>query len=361
MSNDAEPMTTAVHQADEIAPAPIESEPGATGLSSSRPQPGGPSRLRSWLAFKNIGAVYIWILVVIVFSIWVPHVFISVQTIDDILTNNAITALTALALIVPLSAGVYDLSIGYALGLTAILVAKLVAHGTSPLLAVIIAVIAALAIGLTNGVVVVVMKIDSFIGTLASGAVLSALVLLVSEQPIAAPQLLRGFSNIAGAKVAGVNLPVIYALVLTIILWYLLEHTPTGRNIYATGYGRETARLSGIRTERLRFGSLMVSALLAGLAGIVVTSQVTSGDPTIGPEYLLPAFAAAFVGATQLRHGRFNPWGTIIAVVLLGTGIEGLADVNAPAWAPNLFTGVVLILAVGLTGLQRRRTRNASS
>jgi ribose transport system permease protein len=221
--------------------------------------------------------------------------------------------------------------------------------------------VVALGVGLANGLIVVAMKIDSFIGTLASGAVLAALVLLVSEQPIAAPQLLQGFSNIAGAKVAGLGLPVVYVLIVTVILWYLLEHTPTGRNIYATGYGRETARLSGIRTERLRYGSLLVSATLAGFAGVVLTSRLTSGDPTVGPGYLLPAFAAAFVGATQLRHGRFNPWGTIIAVVLLGTGTEGLADVNAPAWAPSLFTGVVLILAVGLTGLQRRRTRSAGS
>jgi len=104
-----------------------------------------------------------------------------------------------------------------------------------------------------------------------------------------------------------------------------------------------------------------VSAILAGFAGIVLTSRVTSGDPTVGPAYLLPAFAAAFVGATQLRQGRFNAWGTIIAVLLLGTGTEGLADVGAPEWAPSVFAGVTLILAVGLTGYQRRRSAGSSS
>jgi ribose transport system permease protein len=355
-SNDAERLAAQDRATDEVAlvPHPV---PGGTAAET---QPASAAaRWRAWLSFANIGAVYIWLLVILIFAIWVPETFISRQTINDIVNNQAVTALTALSLIVPLSAAVFDLSIGATLGLTAILVAKLVAGGMSPWIAIIIAMLVALGVGISNGFVVVGMKIDSFIATLATSALLTSAILLVSSQPIASPRLLAGFSKLAGASVFGITLPVFYALAATLVLWYLLEHTPTGRRIYATGYGRETARLSGIRTERLRFNSLLVSAVLAGFAGIVVTSRVTSGDPTIGPSYLLPAFAAAFVGATQLRHGRFNAWGTIIAVLLLGTGTEGLADVGAPQWAPNVFIGVTLILAVGLTGLQRRRASGA--
>lgn len=358
-SSDAERLAAQDLAPDEVAQVP-HPVPGGGAAAEARPMPAsGAARWRGWLSFSNIGAIYIWLLVIVIFAIWVPKTFISLQTINDIVNNQAITALTALSLIVPLSAAVFDLSIGATLGLTAILVAKLIAGGTSPWVAITLAMLLALGVGIGNGIVVVGMKIDSFIGTLATGALLASAILLVSSQPIASPRLLAGFSKLAGASVFGITAPAFYVLVATLLLWYLLEHTPTGRRIYATGYGRETARLSGIRTERLRFGSLMVSAVLAGFAGIIVTSRVTSGDPTIGPSYLLPAFAAAFVGATQLRHGRFNPWGTIIAVLLLGTGTEGLADINAPEWAPNVFIGVTLILAVGLTGLQRRRASGA--
>jgi ribose transport system permease protein len=356
-SSKEEDLVVPARPVDEITP-PVLDQPGqATSARAAR----GHGRWRSWLGFSNIGAIYIWVLVIAVFAVWVPSTFVSLQTIKDIVDNQAVTALVALSLIVPLSAAVFDLSVGYTLGVTSILVAKLVAGGASPAVAITVAMLVAVGIGLANGIVVVVMKIDSFIGTLATGALLSSLVLVISSQPIASTLLLGGFSKVAGATVGGVAAPVFYVLVVTVLLWYLLEHTPTGRRLYATGYGRETARLSGIRTERLRFCSLLVSASIAGFAGVVLTSRVTSGDPTVGPGYLLPAFAAAFVGATQLRHGRFNPWGTIIAVLLLGTGTEGLADVGAPEWAPSVFEGVTLILAVGLTGYQRRRSAGSSS
>jgi ribose/xylose/arabinose/galactoside ABC-type transport system permease subunit len=357
MSSNEERLAAQTRAVDEIAP-PISDLQSQTATSAG-PQRG--RRWRSWLSFSNIGAIYIWVLVIVVFAIWVPSTFISMQTISDIANNQAVTALVALSLIVPLSAAVFDLSVGYTLGVTSILVAKLIAEGVSPAVAIIVAMLVALGIGLANGVVVVIMKIDSFIGTLATGALLSSLILLISSEPIASATLLGGFAKVAGASAGHLTLPVFYVLAATVVLWYVLEHTPAGRQIYATGYNRETARLSGIRTERLRFCSLLVSASLAGFAGVVLTSRVTSGDPTVGPAYLLPAFAAAFVGATQLRHGRFNAWGTIIAILLLGTGNEGLADVGAPQWAPSVFAGVTLILAVGLTGYQRRRSAGSST
>ena len=142
---------------------------------------------------------------------------------------------------------------------------------------------------------------------------------------------------------------------MAVSIWYLLEHTASGRRLYATGFNPDAARLAGVRTDRLRFLSLVASGGLAGATGIVLASMLGSGSPTAGTPYLLPAFAAAFLGATQLKHGRFNAGGTIIAVLLLGTGVTGLALANAPQWAGDMFVGVVLIASLALTGLQRRR------
>ena len=97
--------------------------------------------------------------------------------------------------------------------------------------------------------------------------------------------------------------------------------------------------------------------MLAGAAGVVLASTLGSGDPQAGVPYLLSAYAAAFLGASQLRPGRFNAWGTLIAVLLLGTGVVGLGLVSAPNWAPAMFTGVVLIAALGITGAKRRALR----
>ena len=119
-----------------------------------------------------------------------------------------------------------------------------------------------------------------------------------------------------------------------VAIWYLLEHTATGRRLYATGFNPDAARLAGVRVDRLRFVSLVAS----GDAGRrhrdrPRVDRSAAARRRAGTPYLLPAFAAAFLGATQLKHGRFNAGGTIIAVLLLGTGVTGLALAAAPQWA----------------------------
>jgi ribose transport system permease protein len=329
----------------------LETPDAETGLLAGSQRPGW----RSMLSPANIGAVYVWILVIVVFLIWSPDLFATHRTVTNIVNNQAITGLMALSLIVPLAAAVFDLSVAYTMGVSAIMVAKLIADGHGLALSIAVVMLMSVGIGIVNAIVVVRMKIDSFVATLATGALLQAVILMISDQPIASPTLLGSFSKIANWRIGGVTTPVFFVLILALVLWYVLGHTPVGRRLYATGYGVEAARLTGIPTARIQASALVVSATIAGFAGIVVTSRVTSGSPTVGPPYLLPGFAAAFVGATILARGRFNPWGTVIAVLLLGTGTEGLADVNAPVWAPSIFVGATLIAAVGLTGWQRRR------
>lgn len=318
----------------------------------------GGRRWAKALSFKNIGAIYTFIGIVIVFSFWAPKTFPTYTTVAQVLNENSITGLMALSLIIPLSAGVFDLSIGYSLGLCNVLVAHLiVGDGMSPWLAIVLTLVCAFGIGLLNAIVVVIFKIDSLIATLATGSLLLAGITIVSGQTeIVGPGLSNGiFEELGNVGVHGIDLPVFYMLVVALIIWFVLERTVGGRWLYATGYNPDASRLAGIPVNRLRFISLIVSALVAGgISGICVTSQIAAGSATVGPPYLLNAFAAAFLGATQLRQGRFNPWGTLIAVLLLGAGTTGLALANTPSWAPSVFTGVVLLVALGITRAERR-------
>jgi ribose transport system permease protein len=295
----------------------------------------GGHRWTKTLSFKTIGAVYTFIGIVIVFSFWAPKTFPTYTTVAQVLNENSITGLMALSLIIPLSAGVFDLSIGYSLGLCNVLVAHLiVGDNMSPGLAIVLTLLAALGIGLLNAVVVVIFKIDSLIATLATGSLLLAGITIVSGQTeIVGPGLSSGiFEELGNLGVHGIDLPVFYMIVVAAIIWFVLERTVGGRWLYATGYNPDASRLAGIPVNRLRFISLIISALVAGgISGICVTSQIAAGSATVGPPYLLNAFAAAFLGATQLRQGRFNPWGTLIAVLLLGAGTTGLALANTRA------------------------------
>ena len=317
-------------------------------------------RLVSALAVDKIGAVYVWLAIIVVFTIWAPDTFPTLDTAKQILNTNAITGLAALSILIPLSARVFDLSFAYVMTLSGVVVAKLVTHGTPFGLAIVIALLVGVGIGLINAGVVVLAKIDSFIGTLATGSLILALITMVTnDTPVSSGALAGSFAKLGQTTISGVTLPVIYMLVVALAIWYLLEHTATGRRLYATGFNPDAARLAGVPVNRLRFMSLVTSGTLAGATGIVLASILGSGSPTAGTPYLLPAFAAAFLGATQLKNGRFNAWGTIIAVLLLGTGTTGLALAAAPQWSQSMFVGVVLIGALAVTGLQRRTSVSA--
>jgi ribose transport system permease protein len=310
---------------------------------------------RRHFAFRTIGVVYVLIAIIIMFSVWKPNLFPTWQTAKAVLNQNAIAGLIALALVVPLSARVFDLSVGNALGLCNVIVAwLLVDKGVSIVPAIALTILAGLLIGVVNATIVVGLKIDSFIATLATGSLMAAVItILTNSQDIIGTQLTGTFGNISTTGIGGIALPVFIMLAVAIGLWYLLNYTVTGRRLYATGFNADGARLSGIRTARLRFGSLLVSGLVAGVAGVLLASQVSSGSPDIGPPYLLDAFAAVFLGATQFG-GRFNAWGTVLAVLLLGTGKTGLVLVGAPTWSSSMFSGVVLLSALALTKIERR-------
>lgn len=319
-----------------------------------RPRRAGTNTLLAWLSPKRIGAIYIWIAIIVVFTIWEPSQFATWQTVKTVLNQNTVSGIIALALVVPLSARVFDLSIGYILGVSTALLAYLLVSTTMSLtICILLTVLAGLLIGIANGIIVVPLRIDSFIGTLASGAVLSAVILLITgDEDISGLRLVGGIAKLSDS-VGGIQIPVFILLALALVLWWLMSHTVTGRRLYATGFNDEAARLTGVPVARLRFAALIVSALVSMLAGIVLLSQIQSASPGLGPPYLLDAYAAAFLGATQIRPGRFNVWGTVIGVFMIATGQTGLSQVGAPIWAGDLFTGIVLLLALGVTNLEQ--------
>ncbi len=316
---------------------------------------------RPWLkvfSFTNMSVIYVEIALIIIFSIWAPDTFPTWTTVRSVLNGGAIAGLMALALVVPLSARLFDLSVGNVMGLANMLVAwLLVDKGLNIWVAIVITLVSALVMGIANGLVVVSARIDSFIGTLATGSLFATCVSLLSNQTISGDQLNGTFGKIATSGVGGIQAPFFLAVVVTLVLWVGQRYTVTGRRIYAVGFNERGAGLMGIRTSRLKFATLVVSALVAGVAGILLASSVSSGTPGIGEPYLLNAYAAAFLGSTQFG-GRFNAFGTAISVILLGTGTNGIFLVGGAPWAQSMFTGVVLLVALGVSNAEQAvRTR----
>ena len=312
-----------------------------------------PRAMRS-LSFRNIGALYVWALIIAFFCWKVPDTFPTSDTVKSILNNEAVTGIIAISLVVPLAAGVFDLSIGYVAGFGGILSAWLLANTSmSPWLVILATLFATLLLGMANGIVVVVLRVNSLIATLGTGTIIFALTKWVSDEKMITKRVPELSERVARGQLLGVTTPVFILLGVMIVVGYVLEQTTTGRAWYATGFDSEASRLAGLRVRSLQLSAFLASGVLSGLAGIVMTARVNSGSPQSGPPYLLPAFAAAFLGATQFRGGRFNVWGAVVAVLMLGTGKVGLSLAGAPNWAPDVFQGIVLITAMAITRAER--------
>ena len=329
----------------------------AVGDADPVPTPRPPMmRGRTWwkgLSFTNISVIYVEIALIVIFAFWAPDTFFTWTTAKSVLAGSAVPGLMALAVVVPLSARLFDLSIGSAMGLANMLVAwLLVVHHWGVVAAVVATVVAGVGMGLLNWGIIVGARIDSFIGTLASGSLFATPGSIMSDQSSTGVQLNGSFSKIATVSLFGFGLPVYLMLLVALGLWYFQNYTVTGRRAYALGYNERAAELVGVRIKRLKLVCLLFAGIVAGVAGIVLASSVQSGSPNIGPPYLLNAYAAAFLGATQFG-GRFNAWGTVLAVVLLNTGVNGIYLVGGAPWVQSMFTGLVLLLALGASSLEQ--------
>jgi ribose transport system permease protein len=332
----------------------------ATTASIGSTRDATPRRIWATLSFRNISALYIFAALFMLFALWVPETFLTTGVWRSLLADSALTALVAIAVTIPLSAGVFNLAVGTEVGMAAILAAWLLEkHSLGVVPTVVLTLLAGAAIGAFSGALIVRAKIDSFIATLGMSSILLALIAWVSggQQILNLP---GSFQSLATNELLGLAYPVWIMLAVGLVVWYVLQRTPTGRRLYATGGNISAARLAGVPTGRVIVLSLVSCGAIAALAGLLTSAQLAVGDPTVGPGYLLPAYAAAFLGSTQFHGGRYNVWGSVIAVLVLAVGVKGLQLAGAPVWIPDLFNGTALLLAVGMSKYQRTARRSAA-
>lgn len=299
--------------------------------------------------FDRFSGLYLWALFIVVFGIWVPNEFLTTSTLHSVAAQQAVTGMIGLAVLIPLAAGLYDLSVGAVANVAGILSVVLMNnHHWAVVPAILAGVVIGLAVGAVNAFVIVKLSVNSFIATLGMSSILSAVLVIVSSNSQPLPPSSTAWNNFTQTTVFGFQIVVLYLIILAFILWWLLAHTPVGRYLYAIGGNSEAARLSGVRINRHSTLALLLSGTVAGLAGVMFSS-LNGPSLNFGPTLLLPAFAAAFLGSTQLTPGRFNVWGTLLAIYVLATGVQGLQLVSGASWLSDMFNGVALILAVALS------------
>ncbi len=302
----------------------------------------------------------VWAVVVVVFAVIRPSTYPTVSNFSSILGSQSVLVFLSLGLMLPLTAGEYDLSVAYNLTFCSLVLAHLnVVDHVNIVVAILATLGVGVLIGAINGVLVVAAGIDSFVATLGTGTLVGGLALWISGSAT-----IGGVSNalvkpVVVDRFLSIPLEFYYGLVLALILWYIYRFTPLGQRLLFVGRGRDVARLSGIPVGRVRLGSLVAAGLVSSIAGVVSAGTSGAADPTSGVALLLPAFAAVYLGATTISPGRFNPWGTVAAVYFLVSGITGLQLLGVGSFVQNLFYGGALIVAVGLSLVAKRRTAAA--
>ncbi len=316
-----------------------------------------PARSTAWVdQAERYGLIVTWIVLIAVFGWLMPRTFLSWANFSTIFGSQAVLVVVTLGLIIPLTAGDFDMSIASVLTMSSMLVAVLnVWMGWPIAFAIIAALVAGLAVGAVNAALILYFRINSLIITLGMGTFINGLTLWFAQSQTISGIDMRLVYAVIATRFLGVPLAFWYALLIAGAIWYGFSFTAAGQRLLFVGRGREVARLSGIRVDRVRASALIASSGLGALAGVLYAGTTGAADPSSGLAYVLPAFAAAFLGATSISPGRFNAPGSVIAVYFLVTGITGLSMLGLSTYVQNLFYGGALIVAVALSQLVRGR------
>ncbi|WP_179272947.1 MULTISPECIES: ABC transporter permease [unclassified Rhodococcus (in: high G+C Gram-positive bacteria)] len=334
------------------APAPTDPEPGLRTH---------PRDLRSQVigAVERFAVPALLLVLVAVFSLQpaTAERFPTQANIQNLLAGQAVLGIAALAVLIPIIAGQYDLSVGAILGASSLLSAGLMAReGLPPPIAIGIAIAAGVLIGAINGIIVAHLEVNSLIVTTGSATVIAGFVLWYSDS-----QTIVGIPKSITDAIVGEWLHVpklVYALAATALLVYVvLQHTPYGRYLHAIGSNARASRLVGLGVPRLTVSALMFSGGLAACAGVAQLGLQGSASPQLGPGFTLPALSAVFLGSTAIKPGKFNVLGTLFAVYLVAVIVNGLTLAGASDWVQPTFNGLALLGAVVLAALVARSRR----
>jgi ribose transport system permease protein len=304
------------------------------------------------------GTIIGMVLMIVVFSFAAPSYFFTFSNFVNILNQSSLTGIIAGGLTVAVIVGELDLSIGFSASFAGVLVTGLMAYQKLSVPAAIgVVLLIGIVLGVVNGLIVAKLRVNSVIATLGTGSIIVGINYAYSTGTPIATGVPDAFLNIALGTSFGIPNNIVIMAVVLICLWLLINRTELGQRIQAVGGNIEAARLSGIRVGRVKIFAFIVCAVCAAITGILLSSLIGSGTTTAADAYLLNAFAAVFLGSATLRDGEFHIPGTLVGVLIIGIGFNGLAIFGAPTFYQYLFQGAILIAAVALSTVARRYSK----
>jgi ribose transport system permease protein len=306
-----------------------------------------PSRFKTISFYQQYGLIPILIVILVAFAFIDPGTFLTSGNLKGILLVEIVPAIVAFAVLVPIMAGEFDLSVGYNLGLCSVVCAATAEKwGVSGGVAIALALLAGMTVGLVNGILVSVFRYGSLIATLGVGLAVSGIAVGLSGSRTLFEAIPPFLGKVTTTEHFGLASGIWLTLVIAIILYLVTSHTPFGRRLAATGANERVAQLAGVRTGAVKIIAFVTAGLLAAIAGLFEVGLTGGANPGYGANLLLPAFAAVFLGQTAIRPGNFNVWGTVLAILILTAGFSGLSLAGVPFWVEPVFDGLILLVAV---------------
>lgn len=289
------------------------------------------------------------LVVLIVVASLLNDQFFTTGNLMNILRQTSVNAIIAVGMtLVILTAGI-DLSVGAILALTGALGASMVSAELPLIVALPLTLLLGGALGAMNGLLISKGKVQAFIATLVTMTAIRGLTMVYTEgRPISTgfTDTADNFAFIGTGWIAGVPVPVWLMLITFVLIWALLTHTRLGRYIYAIGGNESAARLSGINVDRVKIAVYALSGTMAALAGLIVTSRLSSAQPTAGTSYELDAIAAVVVGGASLAGGRGFIWGTLVGALIIGFLNNALNLLDVSSYYQMIAKAGVILLAV---------------
>lgn len=304
-------------------------------------------RIPEWLEAYALLACLV--VAALFFSVYGPtsDTFLTAANLRVLVGGQAVVALVALAVLVPLCAGYWDLSVGATAAVGAVFAASVMSNG-SLVTAVIIGLVLGVAVGVINALVVTRFKISAVITTLGMMSLLQGLINMKTGGVAVVSNIPESLIDLGSGTWAGIPSIAVVLLAVALATHYLLEQTPYGRYLYALGENPTAARLVGLRTNWLGFSTFVVAGVLAAIGGILAVARSGGATPQLGDQLLLPALAAAFLSAASIKPGRYNVLGLLVAVYFLAVINNGLNLAGAPPYISSFVNGGALIIGVGM-------------
>ena len=280
--------------------------------------------------------------------------FLSLSNITNVFTQVSVNAIIAVGMTFVILTGGIDLSVGSTLAISGALSASIIKSTGSVTLAIIVAALVGIAIGLVNGLLISKGKLQAFIATLATMTIFrGATLVFTNGTPIS--KLPEKFVNIGNGKIGFMPIPVIITVIVSIIAIYVLSQTRFGRYLYALGGNEDSARLSGINTDKIKTLVYVVSGFASSIAGVIITSRIASASPNAGTSFELDAIAAVVIGGTSLAGGEGKITGTLIGALIIGVLNNGLNLMNVSPFYQSIVKGLVILIAVLLDKKSRKK------